>query len=93
MKTLLSCALVALFAAVSVPAMAAGNAQQDKMKSCNSQAAGKKGDERKTFMKDCLSADKAGKGENKMATCNTKSKGMKGDERKKFMSDCMKGSA
>lgn len=95
MKTLLSCALVALFA-VSVPAMAAGNAQQDKMKSCNSQAAGKKGDERKAFMKDCLSAekaDKAGKPENKMATCNTKSKGMKGDERKKFMSECMKGSA
>jgi hypothetical protein len=93
MKTLLSCALVALFAAVSVPAMAAGNAQQDKMKSCNTQAAGKKGDERKAFMKDCLSADKAGKSENKMAACNTKSKGMKGDERKKFMSDCMKGSA
>lgn len=94
MKTLLSCALMALFAAVSVPAMAAGNAQQDKMKSCNSQAAGKKGDERKAFMKDCLSADKAaGKSDNKMAACNTKSKGMKGDERKKFMSDCMKGSA
>ena len=55
MKTLLSCALMALFAAASVPAMAAGNAQQDKMKSCNSQAAGKKGDEHKAFMKECLS--------------------------------------
>jgi hypothetical protein len=94
MKTLLSCALVALFAAVSVPAMAAGNAQQDKMKSCNTQAAGKKGDERKAFMKDCLSAKPAKPdNSNKMAACNTKSKGMKGDERKKFMSDCMKGSA
>ena len=25
------------------------------MKACNTQASGKKGDERKTFMKDCLS--------------------------------------
>jgi hypothetical protein len=30
--------------------------QQDKMKSCNAEAAGKKGDERKAFMKECLSA-------------------------------------
>ncbi len=31
------------------PAMAQ-NAQQDKMKQCNADAAGKKGDERKAFM-------------------------------------------
>jgi hypothetical protein len=90
MKTLLSCVLVAAFAAMSMPAMAAGNAQQDKMKACNTQAADKKGDERKAFMKECLAA-KPAKADNKMATCNTKSKGMKGDERKKFMSECMKG--
>lgn len=30
--------------------------QQEKMKSCNEQSAGKKGDERKSFMKTCLSA-------------------------------------
>ena len=29
--------------------------QQDKMKTCNADAKGKKGDERKAFMKDCLS--------------------------------------
>jgi hypothetical protein len=29
--------------------------QQDKMKTCNADAAGKKGDERKAFMKECLS--------------------------------------
>ncbi|KAF1029848.1 MAG: hypothetical protein GAK40_00318 [Burkholderia plantarii] len=29
--------------------------QQDKMKACNAQAAGKKGDDRKAFMKGCLS--------------------------------------
>jgi len=30
--------------------------QQDKMKKCNADATGKKGDERKAFMKSCLSA-------------------------------------
>ncbi len=30
--------------------------QQNKMASCNKEAADKKGDERKAFMKDCLSA-------------------------------------
>ena len=30
------------------------NAQQDKMKTCNKDAEGKKGDERKAFMKECL---------------------------------------
>ena len=30
--------------------------QQKKMKTCNADATGKKGDERKTFMKTCLSA-------------------------------------
>ncbi len=35
-------------------------AQQGKMKACNAEAKTKalKGDERKSFMKDCLSADK-----------------------------------
>ena len=41
------------------PAMAASGAmtkQQSKMGECNKQAEGKKGDERKAFMKTCLSA-------------------------------------
>ncbi len=38
---------------------AAQKAQQDKMKMCNEKAAGKKGDERKAFMKDCLSGGNA----------------------------------
>ena len=29
-------------------------AQREKMKACNQDAAGKKGDERKAFMSDCL---------------------------------------
>jgi hypothetical protein len=89
MKKTLAFAFVALFAATATPALAADNPQQERMKTCNAKAADKKGDERKAFMKDCLSAEKKSS-DNKMASCNTKSKGMKGDERKKFMSDCMK---
>ena len=38
---------------------AAQKAQQDKMKACNEKAGDKKGDERKTFMKGCLSGGNA----------------------------------
>ena len=40
-------------AAASKPA-AAPTTQQEKMKACNAQAKGKKGDERKAFMAECL---------------------------------------
>ena len=42
-----------LFALVVAPAAIAGP-QQDKMKACNAEAKGKKGAERKAFMKECL---------------------------------------
>lgn len=48
---LLACAAVA-FGAQATP-------QQDKMKACNAEAKGKKGDERKAFMKECLSGGAA----------------------------------
>ncbi len=50
---LLACAAVA-FGAQATP-------QQDKMKACNAEAktGGKKGDERKAFMKECLAAKPA----------------------------------
>lgn len=99
MRTIALVAVLAMSAATLSPVFAADaaaskpmTAQQTKMGECNKQAAGKKGDERKAFMKDCLSADKK-ESDNKMATCNTKSKGMKADERKKFMSECMKGAS
>jgi hypothetical protein len=88
MKRLLALAMIGAFAAVATPALAA-NVQQERMKTCNTKAGDKKGDERKAFMKDCLSAEKKTY-DSKMGACNTKSKGMKGDERKKFMSECMK---
>ncbi|MBC3873246.1 PsiF family protein [Undibacterium flavidum] len=74
----------------------AATAQQSKMTTCNKEATGKKGDERKAFMKTCLSAKPAVEEkemtaqQSKMKTCNADAKGMKGDERKKFMSTCLK---
>jgi hypothetical protein len=40
----------------------AANSRQDRMKDCNTQAAGKTGDERKTFMSSCLSRASASSG-------------------------------
>ena len=64
--------------------------QQSKMGECNKDAADKKGDERKMFMKSCLSAKKASQQE-KMKACNSdpKAKAAKGAERKAFMKECL----
>ena len=69
----------------------AQNSQKDKMKACNTQAAGKTGDERKAFMKDCLSAKPAKKmsQQDKMKACNKDAGDKKGDERKAFMKSCL----
>ena len=89
MKKLLALAMAGAFAVVATPVLAQ-NAQQERMKVCNTQAAGKKGDERKKFMSECLSKKKVSQQE-KMKACNIKAGEMKGDERKKFMSECLKG--
>lgn len=74
----------------------AQTAQQSKMVTCNKDATGKKGDERKAFMKECLSSKPAlpektlTPQQEKMKACNADAKGMKGDDRKKFMSTCLK---
>ena len=73
---------------------AAQKKQQERMKDCNAKAEGKKGDERKKFMSECLkepgpsAAQK--KQQDRMKDCNAKAEGKKGDERKKFMSACLK---
>jgi hypothetical protein len=54
MKKLLS--LLALGLTLTVGVAHAAGEQQNKMKTCNADAKGKKGDERKAFMKECLSA-------------------------------------
>jgi hypothetical protein len=64
--------------------------KESKMTACNKEAGDKKGDERKAFMKECLSAKKVTPQQAKMKTCNAEAKDMKGDARKKFMSDCLK---
>ena len=102
-------AALAVLAGPAVFAQAAGtaaaakpeNSQQEKMKSCNADAKSKalKGDERKAFMKTCLSDQPAAPAklnsqQEKMKTCSAdaKSKGLKGADRKIFMSTCLKGS-
>jgi hypothetical protein len=69
----------------------APSTQQNKMTVCNQQAGEKKGDERKAYMKECLSAKADGRTaqQNKMKTCNADAKGKKGDERKAFMKECL----
>jgi psiF repeat len=79
----------------------APTAQQSKMATCNKDAGDKKGDERKAFMKECLSAKPAAAAaasgvtpqQQKMKTCNAEAKGKTGDERKAFMKQCLSAKA
>ena len=107
MKKLLT--VIALGMTLSFGAAHAADAkktpQQEKMAMCNKDAADKKGDERKMFMKTCLSAKKDAAPmaaaapspketqQMKMKSCNKDATDKKGDERKKFMSDCLKKAA
>ena len=59
MKKMFLSVAVTLFAASLAPAALAAGAQQNKMKECNASAGEKKGDERKAYMKECLSAKPA----------------------------------
>jgi len=76
--------------AADAPASApkAMSAQNTKMADCNKEAGDKKGDERKAFMKTCLSAKKQTQ-QDKMKTCNKEAADKKGDERKAFMKTCL----
>ena len=95
---LLAAALSSLvfFAIPSHAAEKAMSSQNMRMSECNTQATGKKGDERKAFMSTCLKGDhaKAPTQQEKMKTCNADAgaKHLKGDERKTFMSTCLKAS-
>jgi hypothetical protein len=98
--TLLSSLILA--AVLVTPPLSYAGAQQNKMKTCNAEADAKglsgegKGDDRKAFMKTCLSAKPAkaesgGSQQNKMKTCNkeAKAKSLASDERKAFMKTCL----
>ena len=93
-----------LFGLVFVAAVSAADKtltpQQQKMSACNTEASSKslKGDERKTFMSNCLKKDAPAAGktltpqQQKMSACSKEasSKSLKGDDRNKFMSTCLK---
>jgi hypothetical protein len=98
MYKLVAVALGAVFALAAFPAAAADNAQQDKMKTCNTKAGTMKGEDRKEFMKACLSGDEATQTkltaqQEKMRICNQKATGYNGDARKAFMKTCLSGDA
>ena len=89
-----------LFAAIAIVSLSstafaapeaspAKSRQQTKMVTCNADASGKKGDERKAFMKDCLSAKPLTAQQEKMKGCNAEGKGKKGTEYKTFMKSCL----
>ena len=94
-------AMVVFVGSIAVTGVAqAATAQQNKMKECNAEAGKKdlKGEERKEFMKTCLSAKapeapaaKLSLQQEKMKTCNKEAgeKKLAGDERKKFMKSCL----
>ncbi|MGN6091038.1 MAG: PsiF family protein [Luteibacter jiangsuensis] len=81
-------------AAQQMPAKKDLTPQQQRMSTCNSQASGKVGDERKAFMSSCLKGEQPAKSspQERMKSCNAdaSAKGLKGDERKSFMSSCLK---
>lgn len=91
-------AAVGTTTAVAAPAKAQ-TAQQMKMGQCNKDATGKTGDERKAFMKTCLSANSTiavkPTQQEKMKTCNADAtaKSMKGDDRKAYMKTCLSNDA
>lgn len=86
--------------ALALPAFA-NTPQQEKMKTCNADAAAKKldGDNRKKFMSECLSggaaeakpAKELTPQQQKMKDCNAdaKKQKLKGEFRQKWMSECL----
>ena len=89
MKQFFALAALALAANFSLAADKVPTPQQKLMGTCNTEATGKKGDERKEFMKSCLSDGKKLQQE-RMKLCNTQATGKTGDDRKAFMGQCLK---
>lgn len=98
MRKLISIVALAIASQFALaPAALATTPQQQRMKDCNKEAEGKKGDERKAFMKECLGGKQAAAKDGrtaqqeKMKSCNADAgkKALKGDERKAFMKECL----
>jgi hypothetical protein len=91
---LLAACLALPLAAVAADDKKEMTPQQQRMATCNKEAAAKtlKGDDRKKFMSECLSGGtKKVTQQEKMGLCNKEAgeKKLTGDERKKFMSTCL----
>lgn len=67
---------------------AAQKAQQDRMRNCNAEATGKTGEERKVFMKQCLSGGHA-----TVSGCETQAaeKKLSGAAKTSFLKKCQEG--
>jgi hypothetical protein len=102
MKKFLMLTTLTLAMASCLTAQAAGEKAHkvSKMGQCHKDAKAKNltGDDRRAFMKECLSAKNAASEpaqaetqQDKMKACNAEAKGLKGDERKEKMSACLKG--
>jgi hypothetical protein len=94
--TIRATAIIAVLSlALGANAAIAANSQQSKMTDCNKQAGDKKGDDRKAFMKSCLSASSPAAAsapmtqQQKMTACNQQAADKKGDDRKAFMKSCL----
>jgi hypothetical protein len=95
--------VLVLAAGQAALAQTTSNSQQEKMKTCNADATSKglKGDDRKAYMKTCLSdkgtamAASGNSQQAKMKSCNADAtaKGLKGDDRKAYMKTCLSGPA
>lgn len=97
MKRFLVLAAASLFA-VTTAQVAMASAQQDKMKTCNKEATGKKGEERKAFIKECLSGGATANNSPVKAACEEKAVGkngkpLAGAAKNAFMKKCQKDSA
>ena len=93
--------LVSGLAQAADPTPAAGkslSSSQQRMADCNKEAAGKKGPERRDFMRQCMHGDNAPPGggrmsqQDRMRDCNKQAgeKALRGPDRKAFMSECLK---
>jgi hypothetical protein len=92
-------AVLLLSPAAAVQAQQPTNSQQDRMKSCNSQASSSNltGSARSTFMSNCLSgsstsASGSSTQQEKMKSCNSQAttQGLAGNARQSFLSSCLK---
>jgi Flp pilus assembly protein TadB len=88
MKALITACMLSIGLMAGAAQAADPSKQQSKMGECNKEAGDKKGDERKAFMKTCLSAKKQTQ-QDKMKSCNAEAKGKTGDARKGFMKECL----